>query len=198
MRQLGADLGALAISHLEEVTDEGIAAMEKSRTAAVLLPTTAYILRYCHTHRHTLFMSVVCNDACVCLGSLSPEPGTCWKLELLLHSAATSTPTRTAAPWSVSFFFALHFAFRLSFLSPFLCFSVHHLFFVYIYHQFVFLSTFLPSFSLFLSSFPSIFLISSVHPSSSILSFYPVLFTFTFLLFVFISSLLSLLSFISF
>lgn len=43
--QLGAELGALAISHLEEVTDEGIAAMATARTAAVLLPTTAYILR---------------------------------------------------------------------------------------------------------------------------------------------------------
>ncbi|TKS90723.1 putative imidazolonepropionase [Collichthys lucidus] len=39
--QLGAELGALAISHLEEVTDEGIAAMATARTAAVLLPTTA-------------------------------------------------------------------------------------------------------------------------------------------------------------
>lgn len=43
---MGADLGALAISHLEEVTDQGIAAMARARTAAVLLPTTAYILRY--------------------------------------------------------------------------------------------------------------------------------------------------------
>ncbi|KAG7225563.1 hypothetical protein INR49_004969 [Caranx melampygus] len=31
--------------HLEEVTDEGIAAMAEAKTAAVLLPTTAYILR---------------------------------------------------------------------------------------------------------------------------------------------------------
>lgn len=53
--QLGAELGALAISHLEEVTDEGIAAMARAKTAAVLLPTTAYILRYCnsHTHKHS-------------------------------------------------------------------------------------------------------------------------------------------------
>lgn len=43
--QLGAELGALAISHLEEVSDEGIAAMAAAGTAAVLLPTTAYILR---------------------------------------------------------------------------------------------------------------------------------------------------------
>lgn len=52
--QLGAQLGALAISHLEEVTDEGIASMATSRTAAVLLPTTAYILRYCNSDTHTL------------------------------------------------------------------------------------------------------------------------------------------------
>lgn len=50
--QMGAELGALAISHLEEVTDAGIAAMAKAKTAAVLLPTTAYILRYCNTHTH--------------------------------------------------------------------------------------------------------------------------------------------------
>ena len=35
----------MAISHLEEVTDEGIAAMATAKTAAILLPTTAYILR---------------------------------------------------------------------------------------------------------------------------------------------------------
>lgn len=45
IEQLGAELGALAISHLEEVTDDGIAAMAKAKTSAVLLPTTAYILR---------------------------------------------------------------------------------------------------------------------------------------------------------
>lgn len=53
--QLGAELGALAISHLEEVTDEGIAAMATARTAAVLLPTTAYILRYFNSDTQTLF-----------------------------------------------------------------------------------------------------------------------------------------------
>lgn len=44
--QMGAsDLGAEAISHLEEVSDEGIQAMAKSGSVAVILPTTAYILR---------------------------------------------------------------------------------------------------------------------------------------------------------
>lgn len=53
--QLGAELGALAISHLEEVTDEGIAAMATARTAAVLLPTTAYILRYVNSDTQILW-----------------------------------------------------------------------------------------------------------------------------------------------
>ena len=42
---MGADLGALAISHLEEISDAGILAMAKSRSVGVVLPTTAYILR---------------------------------------------------------------------------------------------------------------------------------------------------------
>uniref|UniRef100_A0A8B9E0F1 Probable imidazolonepropionase n=1 Tax=Anser cygnoides TaxID=8845 RepID=A0A8B9E0F1_ANSCY len=43
--ELGAELGAQAISHLEEVSDEGIAAIARAKCAAVLLPTTAYMLR---------------------------------------------------------------------------------------------------------------------------------------------------------
>jgi imidazolonepropionase len=42
---IGAEFGAQAISHLEKVDDEGIAAMARKPTAAVLLPTTAYVLR---------------------------------------------------------------------------------------------------------------------------------------------------------
>lgn len=43
--QLGAELGARAISHLEEISDEGIQAMSAASVIAVLLPTTAYILQ---------------------------------------------------------------------------------------------------------------------------------------------------------
>ena len=38
-------MGALAVSHLEEVTQSGITAMADAGVVAVLLPTTAYILR---------------------------------------------------------------------------------------------------------------------------------------------------------
>ncbi|XP_071526582.1 probable imidazolonepropionase [Panulirus ornatus] len=43
--EMGASLGAEAMSHLEEVSDEGISAMAQAGTVGVLLPTTAYILR---------------------------------------------------------------------------------------------------------------------------------------------------------
>lgn len=43
--QMGAELGAQAISHLEEISDEGIRAMAVVKSVAVLLPTTAYLLR---------------------------------------------------------------------------------------------------------------------------------------------------------
>lgn len=43
--QLGAELNARAISHLEEVSSEGIKAMSEKSVVAVVLPTTAYILR---------------------------------------------------------------------------------------------------------------------------------------------------------
>ncbi|XP_015771596.1 PREDICTED: probable imidazolonepropionase [Acropora digitifera] len=43
--ELGAEVGARAISHLEEVSEDGIQGMAKASVIAVLLPTTAYILR---------------------------------------------------------------------------------------------------------------------------------------------------------
>jgi len=43
--QLGGEIGACAISHLEEVSEDGIKAMSKASVIGVLLPTTAYILK---------------------------------------------------------------------------------------------------------------------------------------------------------
>lgn len=42
---MGAELGALAISHLEEISEQGIKAMVEAGSIGVVLPTTAYILR---------------------------------------------------------------------------------------------------------------------------------------------------------
>ncbi|GBN96811.1 putative imidazolonepropionase, partial [Araneus ventricosus] len=43
--KMGAELGAKAIAHLEEISTHGMLAMAQSGTVAVVLPTTAYMLR---------------------------------------------------------------------------------------------------------------------------------------------------------
>lgn len=43
--ELAGELNALAVSHLERVSEEGMKAMAKRPTFATLLPTTAHILR---------------------------------------------------------------------------------------------------------------------------------------------------------
>ena len=47
---MGAAARARAISHLEHVSEAGIAAMAAGRVFAVLLPTTAYVLRHVRVH----------------------------------------------------------------------------------------------------------------------------------------------------
>ncbi|RUS88362.1 hypothetical protein EGW08_003874 [Elysia chlorotica] len=91
--EMGAELGALAISHLEEVSPEGISAMARAGTVAVALPTTAYMLRLrpppvrdmieggvavalgsdFNPNAHCLAMPVVMNLACVVLHMSMPE-----------------------------------------------------------------------------------------------------------------------------
>ena len=43
--QMGAQLRATAISHLEEISQKGIKDMAMSETVAILLPTTAYVMK---------------------------------------------------------------------------------------------------------------------------------------------------------
>ncbi|CAD8153570.1 unnamed protein product [Paramecium octaurelia] len=43
--KLGADLGAIAISHLEHLSQEGIKAMAEKKVVGVILPTTQFILK---------------------------------------------------------------------------------------------------------------------------------------------------------
>ncbi|KAM9501112.1 putative imidazolonepropionase [Clarias gariepinus] len=84
--QLGAELGALAISHLEEVTDEGIAAMAKAKTCAVLLPTTAYILRLpCPRARDMLDAGVILS-----LGSDFNPNAYCCSMPMVMHLACVT------------------------------------------------------------------------------------------------------------
>ncbi|KAM6984732.1 putative imidazolonepropionase [Aplochiton taeniatus] len=84
--QLGAELGALAISHLEEVTDEGIAAMAKAKTAAVLLPTTAYILRLPQPRARDMLEAGVI----VALGSDFNPNAYCCSMPMVMHLACVN------------------------------------------------------------------------------------------------------------
>jgi len=91
--EMGAEIGAAAISHLEHISDDGIKAMATSGTVAVLLPTTAYILRLVppparkmidagvkvalgsdfNPNAHCLAMPFVMNLACVLMKMTLPE-----------------------------------------------------------------------------------------------------------------------------
>ncbi|XP_051804046.1 probable imidazolonepropionase [Acanthochromis polyacanthus] len=84
--QLGAELGASAISHLEEATDEGIAAMAKAKTAAVLLPTTAYILRLPQPRARDMLDAGVI----VALGSDFNPNAYCCSMPIVMHLACVN------------------------------------------------------------------------------------------------------------
>ncbi|XP_068611497.1 probable imidazolonepropionase [Brachionichthys hirsutus] len=84
--RLGAELGALAISHLEEVTDEGIAAMAGAKTAAVLLPTTAYILRLPQPRARDMLDAGVI----VALGSDFNPNAYCCSMPIVMHLACVN------------------------------------------------------------------------------------------------------------
>ncbi|XP_075886042.1 putative imidazolonepropionase [Nelusetta ayraudi] len=84
--QLGAELGALAISHLEEVSDEGITAMAAAGTSAVLLPTTAYILRLPQPRARAMLDAGVI----VALGSDFNPNAYCCSMPVVMHLACVN------------------------------------------------------------------------------------------------------------
>ncbi|KAK6993463.1 imidazolonepropionase [Biomphalaria glabrata] len=91
--EMGAELQAHAISHLEEISESGIEAMASSGSVAVVLPTTAYTLRLkpppvramidsgvtvalgsdYNPNAHCLAMPLVMNLACVTMKMSMPE-----------------------------------------------------------------------------------------------------------------------------
>jgi len=91
--EMGAALGAEAISHLEEVSGGGVEAMAAAGSVAIILPTTAYILRLpkppvrdminkgvivalgtdFNPNAYCLSMPVAMHLACVNLGMSLPE-----------------------------------------------------------------------------------------------------------------------------
>ncbi|KAM9230037.1 putative imidazolonepropionase isoform 3-T3 [Dugong dugon] len=84
--ELGAELGAQAISHLEEVSDEGIVAMATAKCAAVLLPTTAYMLRL----KQPRARKMLDEGVIVALGSDFNPNAYCFSMPMVMHLACVN------------------------------------------------------------------------------------------------------------
>uniref|UniRef100_A0A8U8CGH8 Probable imidazolonepropionase n=1 Tax=Geospiza parvula TaxID=87175 RepID=A0A8U8CGH8_GEOPR len=84
--ELGAELGARAISHLEEVSDEGIVAMARAKCAAVLLPATAYMLRLKQPQARKMLEEGVI----VALGSDFNPNAYCFSMPMVMHLACVN------------------------------------------------------------------------------------------------------------
>ncbi|XP_042201536.1 probable imidazolonepropionase [Callorhinchus milii] len=84
--ELGAKLKALAISHLEEVSDDGINDMAIAKSSAVLLPTTAYILRLKSPRARDMLEAGVI----VALGSDFNPNAYCFSMPMIMHMACVN------------------------------------------------------------------------------------------------------------
>ncbi|XP_003476271.1 probable imidazolonepropionase [Cavia porcellus] len=84
--ELGAELGARAVSHLEEVSDTGITAMAKAGCSAVLLPTTAYMLRLKQPRARKMLEEGVI----VALGSDFNPNAHCFAMPMVMHLACVN------------------------------------------------------------------------------------------------------------
>ncbi|XP_065067101.1 probable imidazolonepropionase [Rhopilema esculentum] len=81
--ELGAELNARAISHLEEISDDGIKAMSEKSVVAVVLPTTAYILRL----KPPPVRKMIEAGVAVALGSDFNPNAFCLSMPLTMHLA---------------------------------------------------------------------------------------------------------------
>ncbi|KAG8197512.1 hypothetical protein JTE90_007250 [Oedothorax gibbosus] len=84
--KMGAYLNAHSISHLEEISDQGIVAMAESGTAAVILPTTAYMLKLTPPPVRKMIESGVV----VALGTDFNPNAFCYSMPLVMHLACVT------------------------------------------------------------------------------------------------------------
>ncbi|EFO83396.1 hypothetical protein CRE_02941 [Caenorhabditis remanei] len=77
---------ARAMSHLEEISEEGIQAMSKSGSVAVLLPSTAFILRLTPPPARKLIE----NKVIVALGSDFNPNAYCFAMPMIMHFACVT------------------------------------------------------------------------------------------------------------
>jgi len=84
--EMGADMEAHAISHLEEISQAGISAMADTGSVAVILPTTAYILRL----KHPPVRDMINKGVIVALGSDFNPNAYCLSMATVMHLACVN------------------------------------------------------------------------------------------------------------
>ncbi|TRY69953.1 hypothetical protein TCAL_11550 [Tigriopus californicus] len=84
--EMGAELQAEAISHLEEISPQGIKAMALSGSVAVILPTTAYILRL----KSPPVRQMIDQGVVVALGSDFNPNAYCLAMPTVMHLACVN------------------------------------------------------------------------------------------------------------
>uniref|UniRef100_A0A915BMR8 Probable imidazolonepropionase n=1 Tax=Parascaris univalens TaxID=6257 RepID=A0A915BMR8_PARUN len=81
--EMGAAIKAKAMSHLEQISDDGIAAMAASGSVAVLLPTTAFMLRL----KPPPARKLIDDGVIVALGSDFNPNAYCLAMPMVMHLA---------------------------------------------------------------------------------------------------------------
>jgi len=84
--KMGAELHAEAISHLEEISTEGMQAMARSGSVGVILPTTAYILRL----KPPPVRDMIAHGMIVGLGSDFNPNAYCMSMPMVMHLACVN------------------------------------------------------------------------------------------------------------
>uniref|UniRef100_A0A8C4QT52 Probable imidazolonepropionase n=1 Tax=Eptatretus burgeri TaxID=7764 RepID=A0A8C4QT52_EPTBU len=84
--ELAAELGAHAVSHLEEVSNDGISALVTAGCVAILLPTTAFMLRLKQPPARTMIDAGVI----VALGSDFNPNAYCLAMPVVMHLACVN------------------------------------------------------------------------------------------------------------
>ncbi|XP_019855779.1 PREDICTED: probable imidazolonepropionase [Amphimedon queenslandica] len=84
--ELAGELEAAAVSHLEEISDAGIAAMSQCGSIGVLLPTTAYMLRL----RQPPARKMIEKGMAIALGSDFNPNAYCYSMPLVMHLACVN------------------------------------------------------------------------------------------------------------
>lgn len=84
--EMGASIQAKGMSHLEEISEEGITAMADAGTVGILLPTTAFMLRL----RPPPAREMISKGVIIALGSDYNPNAYCYSMPMVMHLACVT------------------------------------------------------------------------------------------------------------